>query len=240
VLKKRVSTLLIILCIIFYQPTPVHANFFLFNIIHDIFNGHDTKKATNVPNSNSTSIKYGMKNTQVTTIQQYLIHAQYLGGTADGIFGKQTLQAVKSFQRDLNLVDDGIVGNRTMNSLKTFKGTKPRTRNPSSPPPIYHPPSKDNGIPHYLNAISMQVTAYTRYDEGCTDYTYNGTYLRRGLCAVDPSIIPFGTKLYVPGYGEAIADDIGGGIQGNHIDLAMDSLDEAFAWGSKNITVYIL
>lgn len=239
-LKKQVSTILIIFCIIFYQPTPAHASFFLFNIIHDIFSGPTTKKAPEAPKPGSTSIKYGMRNNQVATIQQYLIQGKYLGGAADGIFGKQTEQAVKSFQRDLSLVADGIVGNRTMNALKTFKGTKPKSTHSSSPTPTYRAPYKDNGIPHYLNSISMLVTAYTRYDEGCTDYTYNGTFLRRGLCAVDPNVIPFGTKLYIPGYGEAIADDIGGAIQGNHIDLAMDSLDEAFTWGSKNITVYVL
>ncbi len=86
----------------------------------------------------------------------------------------------------------------------------------------------------------MLATAYTRYDEGSTDYTYRGSYLRKGLCAVDPNIISFGIKLYIPGYGEAIADDIGGAIQGNRIDLAMDTVDEAFGWGAQNVTVYVL
>lgn len=182
-----------------------------------------------------------MRNSQVTVIQRYLIKAKYLGGAADGIFGQQTLQAIKWFQKDAGLVDDGVVGPITMNALKNFKGTKPKTSKPPSSPPTYHPPQKDNGAPsHYLTAIPMLVTAYTRYDEGCTDYTYRGTYLRRGLSAVDPNVIPLGTRLYIPGYGEAIADDIGGAIQGNHIDLAMDSVSEAFDWGAKNITVYVL
>lgn len=241
-LKKYTAIILIIFCIASYQPTTAHASFFLFNIIHDLFSGghRDTKAPTESPHTNSTSVKYGMQSNQVATIQQYLIKAKYLSGTADGIFGRATLQAVKSFQRDLGLVDDGAVGNLTMNALKNFKGTKPKTSNPSSRTPTYRQPQNDNGIPHYLSAISMLTTAYTRYDEGCTDYTYRGTYLRRGLCAVDPNVIPFGTRLYIPGYGEAIADDIGGAIQGNHIDLAMDTLDEAFEWGAKNITVYVL
>jgi 3D (Asp-Asp-Asp) domain-containing protein len=237
VLQKQTYITLIIFCVFFFQPTPAHAGFFLFNIINDIFDGSDRKKTTESRQPASTAIKYGMKNNQVTAIQQYLIKAKYLGGTADGVFGKQTLQAVKEFQKDIGLVNDGVVGTRTMNALKTFKGTKPKA---SSRTPAYKPPHKDNGIPHYLTAIPMLATAYTRYDEGCTDYTYRGTYLRRGLTAVDPNIIPLGTKLYIPGYGEAIADDIGGAIQGNRIDLAMDTLDEAFSWGAKNITVYVL
>lgn len=243
-LKKCTAILLIIICIIFYQPTAAHAGFFLFNIINDIFDGgHRTpKKTTESPKTSTTAVKYGMKNNQVTIVQQYLIKAKYLGGAADGVFGSQTRQAVKSFQKDLGLVDDGVVGSLTMNALKSFKGTRPKSSNPSPPArvPTYPQPQKDNGIPHYLHAIPMLTTAYTRYDEGCTDYTYRGTYLRRGLCAVDPNVIPFGTRLYVPGYGEAIADDIGGAIQGNHIDLAMDSLSEAFEWGAKHVTVYVL
>ncbi|MPN17860.1 Cell wall-binding protein YocH [bioreactor metagenome] len=86
----------------------------------------------------------------------------------------------------------------------------------------------------------MVATAYTRYDEGCGDYTYRGTYLRRGLVAVDPDVIPLGTKLYIPGYGHAMADDIGGAIQGNRIDLAMDTLNEAYNFGIRNVTVYVL
>jgi 3D (Asp-Asp-Asp) domain-containing protein len=86
----------------------------------------------------------------------------------------------------------------------------------------------------------MIATAYTRYDEGCTDYTYRGNYLKRGLVAVDPNVIPLGTKLYIPGYGHAVADDIGGAIKGNRIDLAMDSIDEAMQYGVRSVEVVIL
>lgn len=89
-------------------------------------------------------------------------------------------------------------------------------------------------------AISMEATAYTKYDAGCTAYTYSGNDLKRGLVAVDPTVIPLGTKLYIPGYGYAIADDIGGAIKGHKIDLSMDTLDEAFTFGRRQITVYII
>lgn len=88
--------------------------------------------------------------------------------------------------------------------------------------------------------IRLEATAYTRYDAGCTDYTYRGNYLRHGLVAVDPSVIPLGTRLYIPGYGYAIADDIGGAIKGHRIDLSMDTLSEAFAFGRRPITAYII
>lgn len=235
------------------QPVPVHAGFFLFNIIQDIFKGgaktNKTQEQTNSPNQQI--IKYGMKNSQVVLIQQHLIKAAYLRGSADGVFGYQTQQAVLAFQKDSGLTADGIVGLKTFTALKNFKGKKPVAKTPNTSPVKQKPqparsvkpkpkPPVNKEVPAYLYELPMIATAYTRYDEGCTDYTYNGTYLRRGLVAVDPNIIPLGTRLYIPGYGEALADDIGGAIQGNRIDLAMDTLDEAFDWGVQHTTVYVL
>lgn len=222
----------------FLQPSPAYANFFLFNIINDIL-GIGEKKPPTETKQPITVLRIGMRNSQVTAIQQSLIKAKYLAGSADGVYGYKTLEAVKAFQRDNGLESDGLVGPKTANAIKHFRGSKPKVNPPPSKSSL-QPHRGNNGIPSYLYSVPMLVTAYTRYDEGCTDYTYRGTYLRRGLCAVDPTVIPLGTKLYVPGYGEAIADDIGGLIQGNRIDLAMDTLDEAFAWGAQRITVYVL
>lgn len=95
-------------------------------------------------------------------------------------------------------------------------------------------------IPGSWRPIRLEATAYTMHDAGCTAYTYRENYLHRGLVAVDPAIIPLGTRLFVPGYGYAIADDIGGAIKGHKIDLAMDTLEEAFAYGRRTITAYII
>ena len=64
--------------------------------------------------------------------------------------------------------------------------------------------------------------------------------MRRGLVATDPRIIPMGTRLYIEGYGYAIADDTGGAIRGHKIDLAVDTLTEAYQIGRRQMTVYIL
>ncbi|NEZ47578.1 hypothetical protein FDF74_10285 [Clostridium niameyense] len=58
--------------------------------------------------------------------------------------------------------------------------------------------------------------------------------------AVDPRVIPFGTKVYVEGYGYAIADDIGGRIKGNIIDVFLTSEAECNSWGRRNVKVHIL
>lgn len=237
--KKHLT---LIVCIVFSinlaHPAPAHANFFLFNIINDILGiGKRDKPPEEKPKSQPTALRFGMKDTRVASMQQALIKARYLAGGADGVFGYKTLQAVRDFQHDAGLEPDGIFGIRTENALNTFKGVRQQKKATSKKPSL---PKKDTGIPSYLYTIPMVATAYTRYDDGCTDYTYRGTYLRRGLVAVDPAVIPLGTKLYVPGYGEALADDIGGAIQGNRIDLAMETLPEAFEWGVQRITVYVL
>lgn len=95
-------------------------------------------------------------------------------------------------------------------------------------------------IPDQWRPIRLEATAYTRYDAGCTDYTYRGNYLQHGLVAVDPTVIPLGTRMFVPGYGFAVADDIGGAIKGHKVDLSMDTLAEAFAFGRRLITAYII
>ena len=63
---------------------------------------------------------------------------------------------------------------------------------------------------------------------------------QRGVVAVDPSVIPLGTRLYIPGYGMAVAADTGGAIVGDRIDLCMESYGEAMDFGRRTIKVYIL
>ena len=91
-----------------------------------------------------------------------------------------------------------------------------------------------------LSTLTMQSTAYT----GGT-LTATGTkpvYNPGGIStiAVDPNVIPLGSKVYVSGYGTAIAADTGGAINGNIIDLYFNSEADCIAWGRRNVTVEIL
>lgn len=70
--------------------------------------------------------------------------------------------------------------------------------------------------------------------------TAMGLPAKQGVVAVDPSIIPLGTHLYIDGYGYAIAADTGGAIQGNRIDLCFNSESEAIAFGRRGITVHVV
>jgi 3D (Asp-Asp-Asp) domain-containing protein len=92
--------------------------------------------------------------------------------------------------------------------------------------------------------ITVSATAYTAYCEGCSGTTAYGIDLRSNpdqkVIAVDPSVIPLGTKVWVEGYGEAIAGDTGGAIKGHKIDLFMPSYDNAIAWGRQTVKLKIL
>lgn len=96
----------------------------------------------------------------------------------------------------------------------------------------------------YTNVLTVSATAYSC--EGRTGYTYSGTVARVGAIAVDPKVIPLGTKMYVVSndgqyvYGYCVAEDIGGGIKGNKIDLYFDTFDECWQFGVRTCTVYIL
>lgn len=90
------------------------------------------------------------------------------------------------------------------------------------------------------NALHMIATAYTAECAGCSGYTASGVHAGHGIVAVDPRVIPLGTRLFIPGYGSAVAGDTGGAIVGQRIDLGFNSLGDALRFGRRLITVYLL
>ncbi|MED3660820.1 3D domain-containing protein [Ureibacillus sp. FSL K6-8385] len=98
--------------------------------------------------------------------------------------------------------------------------------------------------PSSAKELVVTATAYTAYCEGCSGTTAYGINLRANphlkVIAVDPNVIPLGTKVWVEGYGYAIAGDTGGAIKGNKIDVFIPSYDEAMKWGVKKVKVKIL
>lgn len=92
----------------------------------------------------------------------------------------------------------------------------------------------------YLSTFSMIATAYT--GGSFTAMGLKPTRDPNGLStiSVDPSVIPLGSKVYVEGYGYAIASDTGGAIKGNKIDLYMNSLQDCYAFGRRTVTLHIV
>ena len=89
--------------------------------------------------------------------------------------------------------------------------------------------------------MHMVATAYSPHcSGGCDGITATGTRAGRGVVAVDPRVIPLGSRLYIPGYGYAIAGDTGGAIVGARIDLGMETDRECMLFGRREVVVYRL
>ncbi|WP_409978379.1 ubiquitin-like domain-containing protein [Anoxybacteroides tepidamans] len=92
--------------------------------------------------------------------------------------------------------------------------------------------------------IYVTATAYTAYCGGCSGRTSTGINLRSNphlkVIAVDPRIIPLGSKVYVEGYGYAVAADTGSGINGYEIDVFFPEKSAAFRWGARRVKVRII
>jgi 3D (Asp-Asp-Asp) domain-containing protein len=82
--------------------------------------------------------------------------------------------------------------------------------------------------------LTVTATAYTLGGSTAT-----GAPVGYGVVAVDPSVIPLGTRLTIPGYGEAVAADTGSAIQGATIDLWFPSASAAAAWGRRTVTIML-
>ena len=90
----------------------------------------------------------------------------------------------------------------------------------------------------------VTATAYTVDCDGCSGKTAVGIDLHKNpnqkVIAVDPSLIPLGTKVYVEGYGYAVAGDTGGAINGNKIDVYVPTSAEAHNWGVKKVKIKVI
>jgi 3D (Asp-Asp-Asp) domain-containing protein len=92
------------------------------------------------------------------------------------------------------------------------------------------------GQPQAEQGYLIKVDAVAYYLPGRTAL---GVPVRKGVVAVDPQLIPLGTKLHVPGYGPSLAADVGTAIKGRIIDLWFPSTAEARAWGRRSVTITV-
>ncbi|RDW16841.1 G5 and 3D domain-containing protein [Oceanobacillus chungangensis] len=93
-------------------------------------------------------------------------------------------------------------------------------------------------------SLTMTASAFTSDCSGCSGYTATGINLSANpnmkVIAVDPNVIPLGSKVWIEGYGVAIAGDTGGAINGNRIDVHVPTKSDAFSWGVRTVQVEIL
>ncbi|MEJ9306255.1 LysM peptidoglycan-binding domain-containing protein [Priestia megaterium] len=93
-------------------------------------------------------------------------------------------------------------------------------------------------------SMTVEATAYTANCAGCSGTTATGVDLKANpnqkVIAVDPSVIPLGSKVYVEGYGEAVAADTGGAIKGNRIDVFVPAEGDAQQFGRKSVKITVM
>ena len=104
--------------------------------------------------------------------------------------------------------------------------------------------SRSDSEPTSGKEFYVEATAYTPYCNGCSGISAAGINLRSNpdlkLIAVDPSVIPLGSKVWVEGYGYAVAGDTGGAIKGNKIDILVPTESQANQWGRKKVRIKVL
>ena len=178
-------------------------------------------------------VEEGARGAAVQHVQELLIKAGYLNGAADGIAGPLTRAAIERCQADHALVVDGICGAATYRVLSGGAEYDPVALGIVEE----HAPQVSRGGGR---SVYVSATAYSAYDPGNGNRTATGTPVRHGVIAVDPSVIPLGTRVFIPGYGEAVAEDIGGAIHGYRIDVAFDTHAEALMFGRQDLEIFIM
>lgn len=129
--------------------------------------------------------------------------------------------------------------------------TKPAAKQPvpSEPKQAAQPKAEEKSAPKTETASSsssksivVSATGYSTQEAGLSTHTAMGIDLTKNpnVIAVDPSVIPLGSMVEVPGFGTFIAGDTGGAINGNKIDIHFSTVQQALNWGRRTITVKIL
>jgi len=129
---------------------------------------------------------------------------------------------------------------RAQGYVNSYRGGSPRDRANGVSTVIQ---SSDSGTLRPIRCLdNVLATGYSAgvAGGGISNWTATGVRCTYGAIAVDPRVIPLGTKMYIEGYGYGFACDTGGAIKGNHIDLAFDSARAAMNHGKTRVRVWIL
>lgn len=178
--------------------------------------------------------------------QKLAIYKKYLVEKGDTLYGISkdhgvTVEELKEWNKLKN--DLIVVGQELLiKEAKEEAVASARTTKPTEVKSSTATKTEDNQPEGRV--VNVVATAYTAECEGCSGITYTGINLNEDrnakVIAVDPSVIPLGSKVYVEGYGYAIAGDIGGAIKGNRIDIHLPTKQEALNWGVREVKVTII
>lgn len=149
----------------------------------------------------------------------------------EGSDGKQTKIFKVTYTRDGEEFDKELISLETIpaQDKKILRGTKI----------VWKTLTTSDGEIKYWKKIRVYATHYDSHCLGCDEWTATGMRQGKGVIAVDPKVIPLRSKLYIPGYGMAVAGDTGGAIKGNIIDLGFEDARTA-NWSARFIDIYLL
>lgn len=138
--------------------------------------------------------------------------------------------------------ENGKVVSKKLASEKVIK--KPKTKVVSVGTKVVTANVSRSSEPSSGKEFYVTATAYTPNCAGCSGISAAGLNLRANpdmkVIAVDPKIIPLGTKVWVEGYGNAVAADTGGAIKGKKIDVLVPTTSKAKSWGRKKVRIKVL
>jgi len=150
---------------------------------------------------------------------------------AEGKDGKETKIFKITYDKEGQEYQRELVSAETTPSVdkKILRGTKIVWKTLDTP----------DGQIQYWKKMRVYATHYDSHCPGCDEWTATGMRAGKGVIAVDPKVIKLRSKVYVPGYGVAVAGDTGGAIKGNIIDLGFEDAKTA-GWRAKFVDIYIL
>ena len=148
---------------------------------------------------------------------------------AEGKDGKETKIFKITYDKEGQEYQRELVSAETTPSVdkKILRGTKIVWKTLDTP----------DGQIQYWKKMRVYATHYDSHCPGCDEWTATGMRAGKGVIAVDPKVIKLRSKVYVPGYGVAVAGDTGGAIKGNIIDLGFDDARTA-GWKAKFVDIY--
>lgn len=178
-------------------------------------------------------------------------------------FNTQTKKDSSKTSSQSYVEKEGVDGQKEVKLEVTYENGKEVSRNEISSTVVKEPQDKifvqgtqttpvynrgehvPTNMPPVKWSAVFNTTAYSPTNGATRAWTYSGMQAVRNsngwsTVAVDPSVIPIGTKLFVEGYGFAIAADTGSAIKGNKVDVFFNSYEEACAWGRRFLNVYVL
>jgi 3D (Asp-Asp-Asp) domain-containing protein len=200
-----------------------------------------------LPIQELAQIKTDLEQANRTVIMQSLAKAALTKIPSDNMSGITNIAATNDLGQVVQAVISKRVDDGLTNTLSSYQNELTALSMLFKGDVLSPQTSRDNtltGAPqNYSRVLDMTATAYGPgvQDNGkWNNLTYMGGTVRKGVAAVDPTVIPMGSRLWIEGYGEAIAEDQGSAIKGNRIDLAFNSRQEALDYGIKPAKVYVL